>query len=144
MTETETIDVLLGNNGCTQVEVLCENTPSVAISTAEMESDALCPTVVSGLGSCYDIESCDQYTLSAPFFTVCRNSNNTCLVTFNILNQNLNGTRLDFFMSDTYSAVCNLGFNNNNNGNYIRTYYRSFVVKGEVNNNIYTSQLVHR
>ena len=125
MTETETINLLLGNNNCTCIEIECQGALNIAISNPDpSQADILCPVYGD---TCYSPTKCGHFN-DTPFFQICENPPQSSECTYNMcfgnnITEQLNGTRLDFFTlnkticgsATVYSA---------------RVYIRSFEIKG--------------
>ena len=131
MTKTEIINLLLGNNNCSCVNIQCLGGLYAVVSSPDLE-DALCPVYSRG-SSCYSPSFCGQFQ-GTPFFRICQNpseSGCTYSICFENITEQLNGTKLDFFILTR--TLCEEII-------YItRTYISSFEIKG----NKLTSNLNH-
>ena len=126
VTETEIINLLLGNNDCTCVKIDCQGALNIAISNPDPDqSDALCPVFTNNASSCYSPRSCHQFN-DISFFQICQNtSNSSCVyrICFGNITKQLNGTRLDFFVLK--KIICNFSIAYNT-----RVYIRSLKING--------------
>ena len=128
VTTTETINLYLGNNNCTCVEMDCQQGPlSIAISNPDPnQEDIICPLYA---GTCYSPERCNRFN-GIPFFNICEifehpDSDCKLRICFGNVSEILNNSRLDFFLSE--KVICgNLGF-----VYFARRYIRSFEIKGD-------------
>ena len=123
MTETETINLILGNNNCTCIAMECQGALNVAISKPDSQTDILCPVYGN---TCYTPTRCGHFN-DAPFFRICENPSQSLECIYNMcfgnITEELNGTRMDFFVlnkticesAPVYSAS---------------VYIRSFEIKG--------------
>lgn len=125
MTETEIVNLSLGNNNCTRIEFSCNTTVYVVISNPSKERDATCSTVVTR-NSCYDIENCCSYHQIEPFLRVCWNNESTCSLYFANIKEGLNNTRLDLYTEDITQCTDGLRRNSYNT----RHYFKSYELKG--------------
>ena len=136
MTRTKQLNLLVGNNNCTCVDIECYGSLYVAISKPKNVTnlpDALCPIHISqNTGPCYNPSGCNRLS-GTPFFRVCESQNlpassgctyNMC---FGNITEELNGTRLDFYVLN--KTICDLG------ALYpARIYMLSFEINGKLNN----------
>ena len=125
VTETETINLLLGNNNCTCVEMECQRALNVAISNSDPnQMDIICPVYAN---TCYSPESCRGFN-DIPFFTICEVFESpdlecTLRICFGNVSEALNNSRLDFFVSRR--VICNTIY-------AARTYIKSFEIIGKL------------
>lgn len=127
MTETETINLLLGNNNCSCVNIQCLGGLGIVISNPDLE-DALCPVYIPD--TCYSPSFCGQFQ-GTPFFRICENPSEsdglgcTYSMCFENITVQLNGTKLDFFtLTRTICRATSTIY-------VTRTYMSSFEIKGE-------------
>ena len=105
MTQTERLELLVGNNNCKCVEIKCQGSLYVIISSPNASPpDTLCSIHVNK-PSCYSPNECRQFNgTTAPFFSVCENplamasTDCTYSMCFGNITEELNGTRLDFLI----------------------------------------------
>ena len=126
VTETETINLLLGNNNCTCVNIECQGALYIVISNNDPnQEDILCPVYTSRTRSCYNPSTCHEFE-STPFFRICENSSDGLECMYNMCFENiteqLNGTRLDFFILNR--IICAIG------PYFTRIYIKSFELRG--------------
>lgn len=127
VTKTETINLLLASNDCvdTCVEMDCRGGLNVAISTPDPNrSDDLCPVFTDTASTCYNPSSCHQFN-DTSFFYICEHNYSSSRCTYKVCFKNvteqLNGTRLDFFV---LKKICS------SSTAYTRVYVRSMKIKG--------------
>ena len=102
------MNLLLGNNDCTCVEMDCQGALNVAISNPDPnEVDIICPVYGD---TCYSPEICHGFN-GVPFFNICEISmseNSSCKfnLCFRNVSEALNNSRLDFFVSK--KVVCDI------------------------------------
>ena len=125
VTEVETVNVLLGNNNCTCVDIGCYGGLNVAISNPDPNQlDLVCPVYAK---NCYSPEMCTGFD-GIPFFQICEQSSNVSECKYNIcfgnISEKLNNSRLDFYVSER--IICESTFT----VYYARRYIRSFEIKG--------------
>ena len=124
MTQTEQIDLLLGNNNCTSVPMERRGGLGFAVSNPNPdEVDVVCP--IFRRNQCYSPDACNSFNGNIdPFFRICEDpSANSYNLLFGNVTRQLNGTRLDFFV--TTKTVCPTSVY------FARTYIRSFKLSGE-------------
>ena len=131
MTETKRLNLLAGNNNCTCVDIDCQGSLYVAISipNTSLSNVPLCP--INTNMSCYSPDVCSELKGMIPFFRICKQSARPDQCTYNIsfgnITEQLNGTRLDFFVLTR--TLCNPA------PPYLtRTYVHSFEMNGKLNN----------
>ena len=128
VSRTETVNLLLGNNDCTCVEMDCQGALNVTISNPDPnEVDIICPVYGD---TCYSPEICHSF-IGIPFFNICETSmseNSKCKLNlcFRNVSEALNNTRLDFFISE--KVICDT----TDTVYTARTYIRSFDIRGEL------------
>lgn len=137
VTMTETINLYLGNNNCTCVELDCQRGLSFAISNPDPNQvDIICPVYAS---TCYSPERCSRFN-GIPFFSICEtfehpDSDCKLRMCFGNVSEILNNSRLDFFLSE--KVICrNLG-----TIYFARRYIRSFEIKGDSQHRNYHSHV---
>lgn len=128
VTETGTINLLLGNNNCSCVNIQCLGSLYAVVSNPDLE-DALCPVYTLG-STCYSPSFCGQFQ-GTPFFRICENRSEsdglgcTYSMCFGNITEQLNGTKLDFFvLTRTLCQAASTIY-------LTRTYIRSFEIKGD-------------
>ena len=98
VTETEVINLLLGNNNCTCVDVERPGGLSFVISNPDPdELDIVCR--IHGTG-CYSPVTCNSFNDSGliPFFQLCDNPpENSHILCFGNISKQLNGSRFELF-----------------------------------------------
>ena len=117
------MNLLLGNNDCTCIEMDCQGALNVAISNPDPnEVDIICPVYGN---TCYSPEICHGFN-GVPFFNICETSMSSCKLNlcFRNVSEVLNNSRLDFFVSE--KVVCDITVYT------ARTYIRSFEIRGEI------------
>ena len=104
---TEAINLFLGNNNCTCVELDCQRgSLSIAISNPDPnQEDIICPVYA---GTCYSPERCHRFN-GIPFFSICEifehpDSDCKLRICFGNVSETLNNSRLDFFLSE--KVIC--------------------------------------
>ena len=109
-TQTEQLNLLVGNNNCTCVDIERHRSLYVAISKPNTNPpDVLCPIyILQDIGSCYNPSGCNRFS-GTPFFHICESQNqpasyNMC---FGNITEKLNGTRLDFYILN--KTMCDSG-----------------------------------
>ena len=124
VTEIETINLLMGHNNCTCIEMDCQGALNVAISNSDPNQlDIVCPVYGD---TCYSPERCHGFN-DTPFFSICETSEssdckfNLC---FGNISEVFNNSRLDFFVSE--KVICDITVYT------ARRYIRSFEIKGEL------------
>ena len=129
MTETGTINLLLGDNNCTCVNIQCLGSLYVVVSNPDPNmEDALCPVYTLG-SACYNPSVCGQFQ-GTPFFRICENPSDGLGCTyysicFENITEQLNGTKLDFFkLTRTICLATSTIY-------LTRTYISSFEIKGD-------------
>ena len=136
VSRTETVNLLLGNNDCTCVEMDCQGALNVAISNPDPNQvDILCPVYGD---TCYSPQICHGFN-EVPFFNICevsRSSDCKLNICFGNVSEVLNNTRLDFFVSE--KVICDITLYT------ARAYIRSFEIKGEILINHYLVGLSHK
>ena len=126
VTETETINLLLGNNNCTCVDVERRGGLSFALSNPDPdEVDIVCR--VRGTG-CYSPSVCNSFSDSGlvPFFRACDNpSENSHRLCFGNISEQLNGSRFDLFVLKRARCESTPVYT-------VREYFRSFKLNGKL------------
>lgn len=100
--KTERLNLLLGNNNCTCVNIDCHGSLNVAVSNPDSsQADILCPVFTLDPKHCYSPHKCARFTVT-PFFQICKkvqdDSSCTYSMCFGNVTEQLNQTRMDFFL----------------------------------------------
>ena len=131
MSETETINLLLGNNNCTCFEMEGIGGLNFALSVSDPNQvDIMCPIYGD---PCYSPAVCNAFKINgiSPFFRICETLDNIYVLCFGNISEYLNGLRLQFFT--TRRTICSqLG-----TAYPVNTYIRSFVLVGKQVHDIY-------
>ena len=124
VTQTEQINLLLGNNNCTSVPMKRQGGLRFAISNPNPdEVDVICP-IYAPANQCYSPDICNNFN-GNPFFHICEDpSANSYNLSFGNVTRQLNGTRLDFFIITRILCPTSPVY-------IARTYVRSFELNGE-------------
>ena len=125
MTETETINLLLGNNNCTCVEMDCQGGLNVAISNPDPNQlDIVCPVYAD---TCYSPEKCNGFN-DTSYFNICEQSSESSeckyKLCFGNISEKLNNSRLDFYVSER--SICQETLTLY----YARKYIKSLEIQG--------------
>ena len=100
MNTTETVQLLLGNNNCTHVEIACNGGLHFVATNPNLTlSDITCPAYVLKNGTCFSIDDCFNFNAPRPFFHICKNplNNSRCSVFFGNITSELSGVKLFFY-----------------------------------------------
>lgn len=101
VSETETINLLLGNNNCTCIEMERLGGLNFALSVSDPNQvDILCPIYGN---PCYSPAACSTFKIP-PFFHICEAVNNTYMLCFGNISKYHNGLRLQFYINRR--AIC--------------------------------------
>lgn len=129
MTETETINLLLGNNNCTCVELESIGGLNFALSVSDPNRvDTMCPIYGN---PCYSPAACGVFnatingTVTDPFFRICETLDNIYTLCFGNVSEYLHGLRLQFFI--TRRTICS----QTSTAYPANTYIRSFDLVGK-------------
>ena len=128
MTKTETINLLIGNNNCTCIEMEPQRSLSFAIPNPHVdEMDIKCPIYASA-NQCYSPENCNSFRgIIASFFHICevssKSENKIYKLCFDDISEQLNSSRLDFYIVTRTPCPSAISFT--------RTYIRSFELSGK-------------
>ena len=127
VTATETVNILLGNNNCTCVDVEHRGGLSFAISNPDTDlADIVCR--VHSTDGCYSPAACKTFDDSRliPFFRACDNpAENSHVLCFDNISEILSDLRLDLFTLKW--TRCSSG------SSYVaREYFRSFQLNGKL------------
>lgn len=126
VSETETVNVLLGNNNCSSVRLESLQELYFAVSNPEPnELDIICPIHIRHGKLCFSPEMCNNFNNSdiTSFFRICGTAESSfTLYSSNVTEQLIPSLRLDFFTLTKVSCTPLY---------YSRTYIRSFEFKGE-------------
>lgn len=129
--ETETINVLLGNNNCTCVEIECQGGLNIAISNPDpRQLDIVCPVYTMNAETCYSPEICNGFN-DTPYFHICESSSEASGCKYDIcfgnITEKLNKSRMDLYVSER--VICDSI--PVPSVYYSRRYIKSFELKGE-------------
>ena len=124
--ETETINVLLGNNNCTCVEMECQGGLNIAISNPDQgQLDTVCPVYTMHADTCYSPEICNGFN-DTPYFHICESSSESSGCNYDIcfgnITEKLNNSRMDFYVSERVICDDTLSVY------YSRRYIKSFEI----------------